>query len=205
MWCVFPGWCLTETLLAITVSGQWPDMSSSYLNKIAAHNHPHPEWTPHRSCPSQRQETTANGQFFHRYVTFYCCFISLLSHIFFISAAAVNKVFVFVVFVVVINKSDSSAVPAMCSMCLPTHELIVPVWTYRTVTCEVAAACAYMSARCLFAVCTVWTYSHAVWCNWSEYTCCRNRHPCPSPIPLILHKTNHVLCVSIDVPLLHFA
>lgn len=58
-------------------------MSSSYLNKIAAHNHPHPEWTPHRSCPSQRQETTANGQFFHRYVTFYCCFISLLSHIFF--------------------------------------------------------------------------------------------------------------------------
>lgn len=152
-----------------------------------------------------RQETTANGQFFHRYVTFYCCFISLLSHIFFISAAAVNKVFVFVVFVVVVvNKSDSSAVPAMCSMCLPTHELIVPVWTYRTVTCEVAA-CAYMSARCLFAVCTIWTYSHAVWCNWSEYTCCRNRHPCPSPIPLILHKTNHVLCVSIDVPLLHFA
>lgn len=114
-----------------------------------------------------------------------------------------NKVFVFVV-VVVVNKSDSSAVPAMCSMCLPTHELIVPVWTYRTVTCEVAA-CAYMSARCLFAVCTIWTCSHAVWCNWSEYTCCRNRHPCPSPIPLILHKTNHVLCVSIDVPLLHFA
>lgn len=74
---------------------------------------------------------------------------------FFISSAAVNKVFVFVVFVVVVNKSDSSAVPAMCSMCLPTHELIVPVWTYRTVTCEVAAACAYMSARCLFAVCTI--------------------------------------------------
>jgi len=39
-------------------------MSSSNLNKIAAHNHYHPEWTQHRLCLSQTQETTANGQFF---------------------------------------------------------------------------------------------------------------------------------------------
>lgn len=38
--------------------------------------------------------------------------------------------------------------------------------------------------------------------NWYEYTCCKkkqkNRHPFPSPIPLILHKTNHFFYMCID-------
>lgn len=34
-------------------------MSSSNLNKIAAHNHHHPEWTQHRLCLFQRQDANS--------------------------------------------------------------------------------------------------------------------------------------------------
>lgn len=63
MWCVFPGWCLTETLLPITVNGQCPDRSSSNLNEIAGRGHQCPRMDSTLKASVWETMQLQNGQF----------------------------------------------------------------------------------------------------------------------------------------------